>query len=76
MDVMEGHSKKQEQPMQRPRGGPFPFPGTSSSLLSLKNGCLCILLEEQKGLRPYSSLVSWHSLYSPGFLKGQVSLRG
>lgn len=52
MDVSEGHSKKQEQPMQRPRGGPSPFPGTSSSLLRLQNRCLCILLEEQKGLRP------------------------
>lgn len=52
MDVREGHSKKQEQPMQRSRSGPFPFPGTSSSLLPLKNRWLCILLEEQRGLRP------------------------
>lgn len=60
--------------MQRPQGKPFSFPGTSSSLLLLNNRCLCICLKNRKVCDPYSSLVSWPSLYFPGFLKGQISL--
>lgn len=48
MDIREGHSRKQEQPMQRPQGKPFSFPGTSSSLLLLNNRCLCICLKSRK----------------------------